>query len=84
MIYSIEVVSVSGGMDILQWHKRKTKKASLNLAKKLSVKYKSKGKTHEGFDGQECVWVEVFNNDYEKIEHYQFIDGVQVYYSNGF
>jgi len=84
MIYNIEVVSVNGGMDILQWHKRKTKKASLNLAKKLSLKYKAKGKTPEGWNGQECVWVEVCNNDYEKVEHYQFREGVQVYYSNGF
>ena len=79
MEYSVEVCSINGGTDILQWHKRKTKNAALKLASKLSKKYNATGINKEGWQSQESVWVEVFD-EVDRIEHYQFIDGVKSYY----
>ena len=79
--YKVEVVSIEGGTDVIQYHETKTKNAAIKLATKLSKKHNVKGVNSEGWNSQESVWVEV-QGDFETIEHYQFIDGVKSYYSN--
>jgi hypothetical protein len=81
--YKVEVVSIEGGRDIIQYHERKTKGAALKLAARLSKKFNAKGMNSEGWNSQESVWVEV-ENDYDTIEHYQFRDGVKIYHSDNF
>lgn len=81
--YKVEVVSIEGGRDIIQYHERKTKGAALKLAARLSKKFNKKGINSEGWESQESVWVEV-ENEYNTIEHYQFRNGVQEYYSDAF
>jgi hypothetical protein len=79
--YKVEVVSIEGGRDVIQYHETKTKNAAIKLATKLSKKHNVKGVNSEGWQSQQSVWVDI-QEDYNTIEHYQFIDGVKAYYSN--
>jgi len=81
--YKIEMVSIEGGRDVLQYHERKTKNSAVKFATKLSKKHNVKGINSEGWQSQQSVWINV-QNENDTIEHYQFIDGIQVYYSNNF
>jgi len=81
--YKVELVSIEGGRDVLQSYERKTKGAAINLAIKLSKHYNAQGINSGGWKSQESVWIEV-ENGYDTIEHYQFVNGVQVYYSSNF
>jgi hypothetical protein len=84
MVYSIEVCSIDGGTDILQWHKRKTKSAALKLAMKLSKKHNAEGLNSEGWIAKEKVYVDAKDERGGLKERYLFIDGVQEYYSDSY
>ena len=84
MMYSIQVCSIDGGMDILQWHERKTKSAALKLAVKLSKKYNAEGLNSDGWMAKQKVYVDVKNERGYLAESYLFIDGVKEYYSDSY